>query len=370
MRKRAVVAGHLCLDLFPVFENPPEDPRGLFAPGRLFEIESSTVACGGAVANTGGALLRLGADTLLVGRVGDDGFGAEIERALHRLSREAASGVRRIAGEHTSYSVVLSAPRFDRIFFHFSGANDGFTAAELTEDDLAGRDLLHFGYPTAMRSMYEREGEELLRLLDRAKEAGLTTSLDLSFPQAGSRAARVDWKRLLERVLPFVDLFLPGLEELSSMVEAPAAEAPARREASHLRDLADWALAAGCAVCVLKLGDDGLYVRTNDDPRRLAASGGAAPTTPEEWAGRELLEPCFAVEAVGTTGAGDVTVAGFLAGLLQGRAIEETARIALAAGAASVERIEAAGALPDLASLEERISGGWKQRRGRISLKR
>lgn len=367
MRRRAVVAGHLCLDLFPTFESPPDDPRELFSPGRLFEIESSTVAAGGSVANTGGALLRLGVDALLVGRIGEDGFGGEVERALGTLHHGAASGLHRVAAERTSYSVVLSAPRFDRIFFHFAGANDHFTSADVTDGDLAGRDLLHFGYPTAMRSIYENDGEELLRLLSRAKDAGLTTSLDISYPQPGSRAARVDWRGLLERVLPWVDFFLPGLDELSSMLGGGIEASPG---GARLREVADWAIGAGCAVCVLKLGADGLYVRTSDDRRRIAAAGRARPAAPEEWTGRELLEPCFIVDAAGTTGAGDVTVAGFLAGVLAGSSVEKATRIALAAGAASVERVDAASGLPDLASLEARLAGGWKQRRGGISLER
>jgi len=45
--------------------------------------------------------------------------------------------------------------------------------------------------------------------------------------------------------------------------------------------------------------------------------GRARPSDPEAWAGVELWAPCFKVAVAGTTGSGDATIAGFLAGLLR-----------------------------------------------------
>ena len=70
----------------------------------------------------------------------------------------------------TSYTVVIAPPDVDRTFLHCPGANDAFSEQDITEEDLSGIDLLHFGYPPLMRRMFQQEGEELLRILKKAKE--------------------------------------------------------------------------------------------------------------------------------------------------------------------------------------------------------
>lgn len=367
MKRRAVVAGHLCLDIIPIFENPPAEAVQLFSPGHLFPVASTLFSGGGAVANTGGALVALGIDTRLVARIGDDGFGATVATLLARRLENAVLDLKRAAGESTSYSLVISSPRFDRIFFHQAGANDGFSAAEVGAAQLEDRELFHFGYPPAMRRMYENDGEELLRLFRRVKEAGLTTSLDLCYPQTGSLAAQANWRRILERVLPEVDLFLPSLGELQFVLSG-CRETTEQVTIASLREAADWVLSRGCPLCALKIGADGLYLRTTENEERIAAMGRCAPRAPGDWADCELLEPCFDVDAKGTTGAGDVTIAGFLAAVLRGLSLEEATRMALAAGAASVESVDAAAALPGWDELLHRIEGGWPRRARRISL--
>lgn len=366
MRKRAIVAGHICLDIFPFFENPPADPHEFFAPGNLFSIESTLFSTGGAVANTGGALSALGVDTRLVARVGTDGFGAQIRSILEQRHPNAKIELKLVPSEGTSYSIIMSSPRFDRIFFHYSGVNDSFTAADVEAASLVEGDLFHFGYPPAMRGMYENDGEELLRLFSRAKSAGLTTSLDLSYPRPGSRAALADWRRILARVLPAVDIFSPGLGELRLMLSGRAAEGAGDATTSELRRFSAWVHSHGCPVCVLKIGADGLYVRTSKDRSRIEAMGN--PAASETWVDRELLEPCFVVEAKGTTGAGDVTIAGFLASVLKGLSLDETTRMALGAGAASVEAVDPTAGLPGWDGLKRRVQAGWARAARRISL--
>lgn len=361
MKGRAIVAGHLCLDLYPIFENPPEAPQLLFSPGHLFPVESTLFSTGGAVANTGGALRALGIDTRLIGRIGDDGFGVQIRSILESRHPKNALGLNMVSGEGSSYSIILSAPSFDRIFFHHAGVNDTFSSDDVSPFEYEGRDLLHFGYPPAMERIYRDNGAELQRLLSGAKAAGLTTSLDLAFPQPGSRAARVDWRAILERVLPFVDLFLPSFDELSFMLDGEVSGARGSERAAEIASLSAWVNDSGCPVCVLKLGAGGLHVRTTTDEGRIEAMGRCAPEAPAAWAGRELLEPCFLVEARGTTGAGDVTIAGFLASVLRGLSLEESTLMALAAGAASVEAVESSGGLSDWESLRRRVNSGWKR---------
>ena len=134
--KKVIAAGHICLDITPVFS----DQRGYtsvseaLVPGRLVRMEAASVHTGGSVANTGLALKILGNDVTLLGKVGDDAFGGIIQNILKGYG---AGGL--IVDPHgsTSYSVVLAIPGIDRIFLHNPGANDTFSAADIPEEVLA-----------------------------------------------------------------------------------------------------------------------------------------------------------------------------------------------------------------------------------------
>ncbi len=374
MAGRAIVAGHICLDIIPRLIESGEELTEMLAPGRVREIESTLLATGGAVANVGTALFRLGIPVRLAGRIGEDLFGRTISGLLAAVEPSLPEGLTASPAEATSFSIVLSARGSDRTFLHFPGANDAFRADDLPADRLAGCDLLHFGYPPSMRTMYQDDGAELVALLKRAKASGLTTSLDMSFPPPGSEASRVDWRAILRRALPLVDLFIPGVEEISFMVrgEGSLEGGPPRLEEllqpSHLRRVAAELLEMGCALCALKLGSEGLYVRTSGDPLRIAGMGRCAPRDPAGWTGRELHGPCFSVTVAGTTGAGDCTAAGFIAGLLHRLSLDEAVTSALAAGAYAVEGIEATGTIPGWDALRRRIASGWPRATSRLSL--
>jgi hypothetical protein len=204
----AVVAGHICLDITPKFEREDAVPiQQLLRPGTLIGMKGVELSPGGAVSNTGTSLAKLGVPTALSAKVGDDAL-AEILRA--KLAPLADStGVRAIGGARTSYTVIIAPPGTDRVFLHDTGANDEFTAADVDYEALDAVRLFHFGYPPAMRRMHLNEGKELERLLRLAKERGVTVSLDLSVPAEGSESGRAPWTRVLERALPYVDVFLP-----------------------------------------------------------------------------------------------------------------------------------------------------------------
>jgi sugar/nucleoside kinase (ribokinase family) len=68
--------------------------------------------------------------------------------------------------------------------------------------------------------------------------------------------------------------------------------------------------------------------------------------------------PAFAVDAVDTTGSGDVFRAGFLYALLRGWSTEETLRFANAAAAVSCTRLGALGGIPSLEEVEAMVASG------------
>ncbi|CZR75338.1 PfkB domain-containing protein [Clostridium saccharolyticum WM1] [Clostridioides difficile] len=70
-----------------------------------------------------------------------------------------------------------------------------------------------------MKRMYENEREELRKILKKAKMAGAATSLDFALVNQDTRAGQADWEMILEKVLPYVDFFVPSAEELCFMAK-------------------------------------------------------------------------------------------------------------------------------------------------------
>ncbi len=353
---KIVVAGHICLDIIPTFANAPsaKDGSNAIEPGRLYLMGPAVCATGGAVSNTGLALHQLGVATTLIGKVGNDLFGGEVLNILRRYGPDLPQGMICAETQSTSYSVVVNPPGVDRSFLHCPGANDTFRAEDVDPAALDGAQLFHFGYPPIMREFYSDRGEQMSRLFQQAKNKGLLTSLDMAMPDSNSAAGRIDWVDWLEKVLPSVDVFLPSIDETLLMLRRDL-DQPIN--ATCLRELADQLLAMGAGVVVLKLGDQGLYLRS-----------AAVPHLATSWQHRELLAPCFEVEVVGTTGAGDSTIAGFLAALVAEAAPTEAIIDAVAVGACSVEVADATSGIRPMAEVHRRIAAGWQRRPSTLAL--
>ncbi|MFK4996858.1 hypothetical protein ACI2OX_02930 [Bacillus sp. N9] len=100
----------------------------------------------------------------------------------------------------------------------------------------------------------------------------------MSKPDPNSDAGKVNWKSILSKVLPYVDIFLPSIEEALYMVSRDTFEKIAGNndrdvckhlDVSLLSELSDELLSMGTPIVVLKLGDQGLYIKTTSDTTRL-----------------------------------------------------------------------------------------------------
>ncbi len=363
-RIEAIVAGHICLDIIPTLAGSTTT----FAPGRLIEAGKAILATGGPVSNTGLALHKLGVRTRLMGKVGNDLFGQAILQVIRGYEPELATGMVVAPGEASSYSVIISSPTTDRVIIHAPGCNDTFQASDVYYDLLAQVHLFHFGYPPLMASMYRNDGEELVSLFRQAKATGVTTSLDLSLPEAESPAGRANWHAILAATLPYVDIFLPSIEELLLLLHRPLfKQYMAEANGGNVIDIIPpdvvsvvgrALLNMGAKIVGIKMGHRGLYLCTADSVA-LAQIGHAQLAQRTEWADRELWTPCFATHVVGTTGSGDATIAGFLMGLLRGMTPEATLAAACAVGACSVEAADALGSICSWPETMARIANGW-----------
>jgi sugar/nucleoside kinase (ribokinase family) len=164
-------------------------------------------------------------------------------------------------------------------------------------------------------------------------------------------------------VLPLVDIFLPSIEEILLMLEpdlfheltgaSDEQGLTSILSRDYFSQIAEQLLQMGASIVGLKAGNRGLYLRTGDLRNGLIA------IDREAWSRRELWAPCFKVDVVCTSGAGDATVAGFLAGLVHGLTPAQVLTAAVATGACKVKSIDTVGDIVSWRELQEQIAAGW-----------
>lgn len=338
-------AGHICLDLAPVFPAGASMPE----PGKLTVTGEMKLHTGGSVANTGLALKILGADVSLLGKIGSDPFGTLVAGIV---SGYGAGGLIADPAERTGYTVVMAPEGVDRMFLHNPGANDSFVADDVPDAELERSALMHFGYPTLMRRMYERNGAETVKLFSRAHASGCMTSLDLTVPDPAAPAGRADWQPFLAAVLPLTDFFVPSFEELCFMLDRPLYErlnagGDVIGGADIVRDvlpLARRCLCMGCGTVLIKCGTKGMVWAAGTAPAGVPA--------PDMWTACEGVQPCLPADRVrSASGAGDTAIAAFLYAMLQGYTPAECAGFAAAEGACCVTAWDALSGLKPLPEL-------------------
>lgn len=367
--KKAISAGHICVDITPVFpENRAKMPADILIPGKLLNVGPAKVSIGGSVANTGLAMKFFGIDVSLMGMVGEDAFGKMI---LAELQKDHASeGIIVSPKSSTSYSVVLALPGIDRIFLHNPGANDDFCADDIPEEKLEAADLFHFGYPPLMKSVYENDAEELLKIMRRAKAAGCATSLDLAAVDPSSPAGAADWEKILGRVLPFVDIFVPSVEELCFMLDQNRYEEwHCRAEGGDVTEVIDLeqdiiplakkAMALGPKILLIKCGTPGIYYETASKAA-LSDMEKTLELDANLWAKKRGFEKSYVPERVlSGTGAGDTCIGAFLSAVLKGYGPERAMHLAAAAGACCVSAYDARSGLKTFEEMEALIDAHW-----------
>jgi sugar/nucleoside kinase (ribokinase family) len=319
------VCGHICVDLVPELEGEPT-----LAPGTLVSTGLLELRLGGSVANTGGDLIALGAPTRLVAEVGDDDLGLTLRRLLAALPGDGrhpdGHDVLVVDGGTTSYSLVLQVPGRDRAFWHHVGVNEQVDGSRV---DPARADLLHLGYPQVLPAMLADGGAPLQRLMRRAREADVTTSLDLCVVAPGSPAAAVDWPALLAGLLPWVDVVSPSADDLSASTGRPV-----QADQAGLLAAADHLVGLGAAVAMVTGGPGGLALRVADAGRLRASR--VTRAVADAWAGYRGWLPPLRVPVRTTLGAGDAATAGLLYGLLAGMPPDRALEVAVTAAARMV----------------------------------
>ncbi len=278
--------------------------------GKLVLVDRLELHSGGCAANTGIGLAKIGIDTAVMGKVGNDGFGDFMIGAFARHGIDTA-GVVRDQEAATSATMVMVHSDGERSFIHYIGANATITEADIDFDLIGRSKVLHIAGALLMPGF---DGEPMAKVLRRARSLGVTTCIDTAWDSKGR------WMSVLAPCFENVDIAVPSIEEAKMLTGY-----------QEPRDIAQALLDRGVKIVGLKMGEAGCFIKTKDT---------------------ELTIPVYKVNAIDALGAGDAFVAGFLTGIVKGWDLEKTGRFANAVGAHCVTAL---GATTGIKSLEETL---------------
>jgi len=220
--------------------------------------------------------------------------------------------------------------------------------------------------------MYNDDGVELIRMYRKVKELKITTSMDMVAVDPSSTAGKANWLKILDQVLPSVDIFMPSIDEITFMLDRALYDKKleqAKRqdpvlvyEPEDVADMAERLISMGVAVAAIKCGVRGVYLRSADQ-RRIGNLGSACPADIRVWSDREIWAASFAAENMGSTlGAGDATIAGFLCGFIRGFTPEEAIQLANTVGWQNVQEIDAVSGIKNWQSTLELLEDRSRRR--------
>lgn len=280
-------------------------PR-LPAPGENLLARSLRIGPGGKGANAAVAARRLGAEVLLVGRVGDDGFG---HQELEVLRREGVNveGVGIDRHEPTGAAVILVEEGGENTILVVNGAND-----HLTPDHALQALEPHWSRLDALLVDFEIPPATVRAVVEAGRAHGVLVVVDAGPPRPYG-----------PEVWGAATILSPNRSEAATLVGQPLTTDEEVRTAA--REL----LSQGPQAVVVKLGAAGAFLVTQD---------------------LELAVPGFAVPTVDTTGAGDAFMGALVVGLAEGRPLPDAVRWANAAGAIASTWV---GTLPVMPRREE-----------------
>ena len=290
-----IVCGNI---VFDILVRPVETLRW----GATTLVEQAEQQLGGNAGSTSYTLAKLGIPVKLISLAGGDSAADFLIARLQEAGVDTRLLERTAAPTSTAVSLV-NAQGERALLYHLGAAAEDFQEPMVLTPGES-----HFHLSAVYRMRYLREAAP--RILRRAREMGLTTSVDTQWDTEG------EWLRVLQPSLPFTDLLFVNEDEarMLSGYDDPG------EAATMLRSL-------GARQVIVKLGALGCLVDGT-------------------------VVPAFHVRAVDTTGAGDCFVGGYLASIARGESNSVAARFANAVAALSVQKL---GATAGIVSYEETV---------------
>ncbi len=285
-------------------------------------------ASGGDAVNAAISMARLGLKTTICAALGKDSAALLVKDELAKDGVDC-SYLYESEDVYTASPVLLIDSEGERHIIRVPDNGNQFFTESMVSDELLEKSRhLHLASANVLRSL---DGKPLGRLFARAKEKGLTTSLDASYDRSGN------WMKNIEDALHYCDIFIPSLQEAAIYAGS-----------EDLDKICSFFSAYPLKIFGIKLGEKGVLVTDFKETWKQATLYHGTP--------------------VDTTGAGDAFLAGFVSAWLKGYDIPSCASIGSAQsysvlGAIGANR--AAGTWQDAVNLLD-ANGISLQKRERI----
>ena len=277
-------------------------PFGSFAK---MKIQRQVILCGGQMATAMSACARLGLRAKYVGVTGTDENGRRVRRELDQRGIDLTDLIIRDA--QNQFAVILvDETNGDRIVLWDRDERLTMRERDIPADAIASARIVHVD---------DVDQAAAIRAAEIARAHGVPVTSDID-------RITVRTKELIDAVS--VPIFAEHVPTRVTGLHGQEESLNALRQPHH-------------QVLCVTLGERGAMALDREGVH---------------------YAPAFAVEAVDTTGAGDVFRAGFLFALLRGWPTEDTLRFANAAAAISCTRLGALGGIPSLDEVEELVASG------------
>ena len=265
---------------------PQPDGRRLYLEG-----------CGGDTSNAAVAASRHGASVGYITALGRD-FAGDAFMALWAQERVDASTVRRSEQHPTGVYFVFHGPGgHEFLYYRQNSAAAAYTQADLPRDALAAARMLFVS--GVSQAISTSAADAVFAAIEIVKRAGGIVAYDTNYRAGLWPAARA--AAVMNAAIRQADYVFPGLDDAAALLGLTEPDA-----------ILDFYLRLGPKAVVLKMGEAGAYLATQDARLRL---------------------PAHQVQAVDATGAGDTFCGSFLARILAGDEPIDAARYANVAAA-------------------------------------
>jgi len=294
-----VVIGSLNIDLVTKIPRLPQ-------PGETIRAYDLKMIPGGKGANQAAAAAHLGGDVVMVGRVGQDAFGAQLVENLKNFGVDTRYIIRD-KEKSTGSATILVTDAGENCIAVVAGANQNVGPEDIqaAEEVLSKAQFLILQFETPLKSVQEA--------IQVAKRHSVKTILNPS-------PADIQCLEFIDRI----DYLVLNETEASLLSGKTVTDIDTGFAASHRL------LSYGVPIVILTLGEKGTLLTTPQETKHI---------------------PAYPVKAVDTTAAGDAFTGALAVSLVKGYPLEKALQLANGAGALTVTRLGAQTSLPSLEEL-------------------
>lgn len=294
------------------------DPPGT----RTEEAKQFVSHLGGSSANIAVGLTKQGGKAALVTSVSDDAIGRFCINQLNHYGIDATH-VRSVGGEaRNSLAVVETRLHDTQSVIYRNGAAD----FEMTADDIDAIDFSQYGALVTTGTVLAAEPSRsaTFHAFDKAKAASMPIIFDIDYRPYSWPSAAVA-ADVYSRAGALCDIVVGNDEEFDFMA---GAKGEGLKKAQSLAD-------ESAAIVVYKMGEKGAITFASEARHETGI---------------------YRVDALKPTGAGDAFMGTFLAGISQGKSLEDSILRGSASAAIVVSKVACAPAMPTPEQLEEFLS--------------